>query len=74
MMKIIVFTVNDHQRKFISEDALNKRLETMTLQIDILTLSQTSFYLLDRSTYEVVMEVGIKATYDFYSLELSSQD
>lgn len=46
----------------------------MTLQIDILTLSQTSFYLLDRSTYEVVMEVGIKATYDFYSLELSSQD
>lgn len=71
-MKVIVFAVNDRQRRFISEEALNKRRETMTLQMMSLTLSQTSFCSLDRAAYEVAMEDGIKAMHDFGYLELSS--
>lgn len=72
MMKRIVFVIKDHQSKFISEKVLSKRMETMTLQMISLTLSQISFCLLDRATYEVVIGVGIKAMHDVSGLELSS--
>ena len=72
MMKGIVFVIKDHQSRFISEKVLSKRMKTMTLQMISLTLSQISFCLLDRATYEVVMGIGIKSMHDVSGLELSS--
>lgn len=72
VMEGIVFVINDHQSRFISENVLSKRMETMTFQKISLTLSQVSFCLLDRATYEVVMEFGIKAVHVVGGLVLSS--
>lgn len=55
--------------RFISEGALKD--DDYHSSNDVLDSSSTSFFMLDRCTYEVAMEVGMKVMHGGYSLELS---